>query len=162
MFKLEENTAKHSLSQGESRAIPGDILAESLLQFLESTLHDKQESQSLDKVQHLLNGAQAGTLLEQVGETEAPTIETVAQRFKNLAIHGEETPEPGVHPSYSAWLQGTINEIVEQRLHNHRSEAAVEQRFDAALNRPRIEPEKITLSLGIGEGSHSLIPKGRE
>ncbi len=66
MFKLEENIAKHSLSQGERRAIPGDILAESLLQFLESTLHDKQESQSLDKDQHLLNGAQAGTLLEQV------------------------------------------------------------------------------------------------
>ncbi len=162
MFKLEENTARHCLSQGESLAIPGDSLAESVFQFLDVALHDKQESPKLDKERQLLNRTQAGNLLEQVGETVTPTVESVAEHFKSLAIHGDEAPAIGVHATYAGWLQETINELVEKRLHDRRLEAAVEERFDAALNRPRSQPEEITLSLGIGEGSHSLIPKEKE
>ncbi len=52
--------------------------------------------------------------------------------------------------------------MIEKRLHNRRFEAAVENKFDAALNRPRTQPERITLSLGVGDGAHSLIPEERE
>ena len=52
--------------------------------------------------------------------------------------------------------------MAEKRLRNGRIEAAVEDKFDAALNRPRTQPERITLSLGVGEGARSLIPKEME
>ncbi len=47
---------------------------------------------------------------------------------------------------FGAWLQGALNEIEERRLHNRRIELSLNQ-----------EPERVTLSLGIGQGSHSLI-----
>ena len=118
MFKLEENTARHSMSQGGKRAIPGDILAESVFQFLEVALYDKQVSPKLTKDEQLLNRTQAGDLLEQVGETVTPTVESVAEHIKSFVIHGDEAPAIGVHGTYTGWLQGTINELVEKRLHN--------------------------------------------
>ena len=134
MFKLEENTARHSMPRGGKRAIPGDILAESVFQFPEVALYDKQEGPVLTKDEQLLNRTQAGDLLEQAGETATPTVESVAEHFKNLVIHGDEAPAIGVHGTYSGWLQGRINELVEKRLRNGRIEAAVEDKFDAALN----------------------------
>ena len=103
----------------------------------------------MDLEQQRSNRAQAGSLLEHVQDTESPTIASVAESFKNLTIHGEEAPSPGVHGrTFVAWLQEALNEIEERRLHN--------RRIESSLNR---EPERVTLSLGIGQGSHSLISK---
>ena len=90
----------------------------------------------MTKDEQLLNRTQAGDLLEQAGETAAPTVESVAEHFKNLVIHGDEAPAIVVHGTYSGWLQGRINELAGKRLHNRRIEAAMEEKFDAALNRP--------------------------
>ena len=116
----------------------------------------------MTKDEQLLNRTQAGDLPEQAGETATPTVESLAEHFKNLVIHGDEAPAIGVHGTYSGWLQGRINELAGKRLHNRRIEAAMEEKFDAALNRPRTQPERITLSLGVGEGARSLIPKDME
>ena len=110
---------------------------------------DKQGLPPLDLEQQRFNRAQAGSLLEHVRDTEPPTIETVAESFKNLTIHGEEAPSPGVHGgTFVAWSQEALNEIEERRLHNRRIESPLNQ-----------GPERVTLSLGIGQGSHSLISK---
>jgi len=117
-------TAKRSHPQHvywEEKAVPGDILAETIFKFIAVTLQLTPKTPSEDQSEQINNRRQAGIRLEHVGymvatETEIPTMEDIAQRFRNLKIHQTEVPEPDVNPEFTAWLQRTLNEKIEREL----------------------------------------------
>ena len=78
-----------------------------------------------------------------------PTVEDIAQRFRNLTIQHTEVPEPNVHPEYTAWLQWIINEKIEQKLQKDRSEVAITNVMERSMNQPQREPDVKILSLGL-------------
>ena len=95
VYQIEQNTAKHSPPQHvywEEKAVPGDILVETIFKFIDVTLQLKPKTPFEDQSQQINNRRQAGIRLEHVGcmvatETEVPTMEDIAQRFRNLKIH---------------------------------------------------------------------------
>ena len=86
-----------------------------------------------------------------------PTIEDIAQRFRNLTIQQTEVPEPNVHPEYAAWLQRIIDDNIEQKLQKDRSEVAITNVMERSINQPQREPDVKILSLGFSP--QSLISK---
>ena len=88
-----------------------------------------------------------------------PTVEDIAQRFGNLTVQQTEVPEPSVHPECTALLQWSINQRIEKKLQKERTEVAMTNLMERAVNQPQREPDVKVLSLGFGDGSRSSISK---
>ncbi len=93
-------------------------------------------------------------------ESEIPTVEDIAQRFRNLKMQQTEVPEPDVHPEFTARLQRTIDEKIERELQRNRSEVAITNVLERSVNQPQRDPDVKMLSLGVGP--QNLISKENE
>ena len=61
---------------------------------------------------------------------EVPTVEEIAQRFRDLRIHQDETPEPNANPIFTEWLQRILDEQIEREIQKHRSETEMTRDFE--------------------------------
>ena len=130
IFQLEKNTGKHSQTpEGEQEmALPGDILAETVLKFVEATIRLPETRGGIDptetKEEMLDNRKRAAISIEHVGfminkKQQHPTLEQIAERFRDLRITSTEKEEDAsksnVNPLFTEWLQRVIDAKIERK-----------------------------------------------
>ena len=121
--------AKHSQTpEGEQdMALPGDILAETILKFIEVTIRLPTRDPMESREELITSRQQAAISIEHVGfmktaKPRLPATEEIAQKFRNMRVNPEEeeeeenVSESSVNPLFTERLQRVLDEQVE-RIH---------------------------------------------
>ncbi len=149
--QLEKNTGKHSQTpEGEQEmALPGDILAETILKFVEATVRLPETRGGIDptetKEEMLDNRKRAAISIEHIccynKKQQQPTLEQIAEGFRNLRITStkeEDASKSIVNPLYTEWIQRVIDDKIERK----------RPQFDEAVKEEGANVK--LLSLGVG------------
>ena len=128
IYQLEMNTGKHSqVSEGEREIVfPGDVLAETVLKFVEATIGLPETRGGIDptetKEEMADNRKRAAVSIEHVccynKKQQQPTLEQIAEGFRNLRITStkeEDASKSIVNPLYTEWIQRVIDDKIERR-----------------------------------------------
>ena len=156
--------AKHSQPQeGEQEiALPGDILAETILKFIEATIRLPIRAPMESREELITSRQQAAISIEHVGfmktaKPHLPTMEEIAQKFRNTRINPEEeeeeeeeVSESSVNPLFTEWLQRVLDETVKRIHQQERSETAMEKEIERAMEEEQKGTNVKLLSLGVG------------
>ncbi len=127
IHKLEMDIGKHShAAEGEQElAFPGDVLAETCLKFVESTIRlpeTRWGAESKETKEEMAdNRARAAIAIEYICKTKTPkneqlTLEQIAEDFRNLTASSplEDDSESIVNPQFTEWIRRVIENRIER------------------------------------------------